>query len=359
VRTPRRRAIVAALAGTGLLAAAVGGAVWYRTATAVDPRLIPGSPIGGVPVAIAPFDARTAREHQERWAQHLGVPVTWTNSVGMEFVLIPPGEYTRGVPEAEAARLFELDQADPWNRIMHESSTPAHRVRLTHAVYLAKTETTQGQFRQVTGDTVGFFRMGMPGEKVLTDSDTSKLPAENLGWTLITKFCDSLSAKDGFDRADGRYRLPTEAEWTFACMAGSPTPYWYGPEPDQEGAFEVSALNADRRTQPVASYQPNPFGLYDMQGNVREFVNDWWSVSEYKQYADRWAIDPKGATDDGAGSQQRVICGAAFNSPPEQQSWMVRGMFRPEVWVNSIGFRVAIPAEAVARKLKGGDPQAR
>ncbi len=351
VRTPRRRAIIAAsIVVVGLIIAAAGIA-WYRAATAVDPRLVPGSPIDGVPVAIAPFDATKARDFQTSWAKHLGVPVTWTNSAGMEFELIPPGEFIRGVSDADAPKLFSMDKADPWDRMVFESSTPAHRVRLTRAYYIAKTETTQGQYLKVVGQPVGYYRVGVAGEKVITNPDTSNLPAENLGWDMALDFCKKLSALDGMPDATG-YRLPTEAEWTFACMAGASTLFWYGAEPDVKGEFEISSVNSSLRTAPVASRKPNPFGLFDMQGNVHEFVWDWWSVGAYKEFAGKVAIDPTGVADDAAGSHQRVICGGGFEVPPAQQSWMVRGFFRPNVWVDKIGFRVAIAADTVAAKLQ-------
>jgi len=352
LRTPRRRRIVAGALVLLGLAGLCGGLLWHRAATA-DPAPPPGTPIDGVPIAVVPFDADEAREHQERWAEHLGVPLRWTNSIGMDFVLIPPGEYQRGIPERwlpDDIRHPEQHDTDPTRLAAFRGSMPIHRVRLTRAIYLATTEVTQGQYTHVTVDKVGYFRSGMPGEYRLDGPDTKRLPAENLGWTMAVGFCKRLSELEGLNDPALRYRLPTDAEWAFAVRAGTDTRFWYGVEPDVEGIYEVSSTNTASRPLPVGSRRPNPFGLYDMSGNVAEFCSDWWTPDEFKPYRDRCALDPSGPEDGMPGGLRRVVRGGHFGIQPAASTRRVA--HAPHQWINTIGFRVAIPAAAVANKRR-------
>ncbi len=348
VRTPRRRAMVLASAALTLLATAVAAMLWYHAATA-DPAPPPGTPIDGVPIAVVPFSADEALGHQQRWAEHLGVPVRWTNAIGMEFVLIPPGEYTRGIPQDQLPEDFTAPNPDidPTRRTNLQSCIPAHRVRLTRAFYLCTTEVTQGQYRRISGHLIGYFRPGMPGERVLENLDTDDFPAENLGWQMAVQFCKKLGELDGFTERGRGYRLPTDAEWGFAIRAGTDTPFWYGTEQDVNGVYENGN---PAHPQPVASQTPNAFGLYDMGDNVSEYCSDWWSLDEFERYADRCAVNPTGPEDGIPGGMQRVVRGGHFGKSYGHLS-TERRRYDPGVWVNTIGFRVALPADALAQKL--------
>jgi len=356
VRTPRRRRL---LLGGGLAAilllGALGGAIWRFGATP-DTAPLPGAPVDGVPIAAAPFTADEARAHQQRWADHLGIPVEWTNSIGMEFILIPPGEYTRGyLPENYPPELINPEEAtaDPSHVIILQSCVPAHRVRLTQPFYLAKTEVTQRQFEQVMGYEVGYFRTGMPGEAVLDTLDTDDLPAENLGWSMAVDFCERLSEREAFGDPDARYRLPTDAEWAFAIRAGTTMRFWHGEDLDTRGVYEVSSDMAGGHPHPVASGRPNPFGLYDMGGNVAEYCSDWWAPDEFQRYADRAAVDPMGPEDGVPGGLMRVVRGGHFSVRPTDHESTKRTRHDPTLWDSTVGFRVAIPAEAVAQEPVG------
>ncbi len=352
-RTPRRRLVVLGVMTTVVCVAALAGFLWRQAALA-DPAPPPGTPIDGTPIAVVPFGAEEAREHQRRWAERLGTPVRWTNSIGMEFVLIPPGEYTRGIPEDQLPEDFTAPNPniDPSRKAILESCIPAHRVRLTRAFYLCTTEVTQGQYRRITGDYIGYFRAGMPGERVLDRLDTDDFPAENLGWSMAVQFCKRLSELDGFTEPGRGYRLPTDAEWGFSIRAGTDTPFWYGTEQDVKGVYEN---DNPIHPQPVASQKANAFGLYDMGDNVSEYCSDWWSLDEFQRYANRCAVDPTGPKDGIPGGMQRVVRGGHFSKPYGHLS-IERRRYDPTVWVNTVGFRVAISADAVAERLPSGLP---
>lgn len=354
-RTPNRRGITASVVTT-LFGLALVAVFWLRSPPA-DTAPPPGTPIDGIPIAVAPFDAVEARAHQERWAQHLRVPVQWTNSVGMTFALIPPGEYTRGVPDDEIASWIPPPTTQPGEpavlALIH-SQYPAHRVRLTKPFYLAITETTQAQFDRLIDFRFGFFRVGGAGESRLAEPDTRDLPIETLAWVNADVFCRKLSELEGTPSDEPGYRLPTEGEWEFALRAGATTPYWFGNDADRDGLYEISSVHAPIRTRRVASLRPNAFGLYDMAGNVSEYCADWWSPDEFKKYADRCAVDPTGPQDGALGGFQRVVRGGYFGDLSRQHS-NARSRHDPSVWSNTIGFRTAIDARTVARLIAAGN----
>ncbi len=173
---------------------------------------------------------------QRQSAADLGRDVIWTDEFGIRFALIPPGEFVMG-------------RAD-------DPLAPPHTVRLTQPFYLSLTEITQGQYRAVMADEPSYF--DLPGEA------GDRLPVEQVGFSDAVAFCAALT-----DGAGGTYRLPTEAEWEYACRAG------------QTDAVALAACawfvgNSGRRTHPVATQAPNALGLYDLQGNVWEWVADYW-----------------------------------------------------------------------------------
>lgn len=354
-KTPQRKLIMVGAVAMLIVLCAVAALLWHRAASA-DPAPPPGTPIDGVPIAVVPFSAVEAREHQQRWADHLGIPVRWTNSIGMEFALIPPGEYTRGVPEDQLPADFTNPNTDidPVRFAGLQSRTPAHRVRLSRAFYLGTTEVTQRQYEQIAGHPIGYFRVGMPGDRVLSNLDTQDHPAENLAWLMAVEFCKRLSQRDGFSESGPGYRLPTDAEWAFAIRAGTDTPFWYGTEVDVKGVYEVCQAH---HTLPVASKKANAFGLYDMGDNVAEYCSDWWAPDFFQRYADRCALDCTGPEDGTAGGMQRVVRGGHFGMPFGHLS-SIRRWHDPSVWINTIGFRVALSADALAWKLRRDRPSA-
>ncbi|WP_394697693.1 formylglycine-generating enzyme family protein [uncultured Methanomethylovorans sp.] len=164
---------------------------------------------------------------------------TYTNSIGMEFVLIPSGEFEMG-----------SDDLDPYE-------TPVHEVTIENAYYLGKYEVTQEQWVEI---------MGANPSKFEGDNN----PVEYVSWDDVQEFVKKLNAKEGTDK----YRLPSEAEWEYACRAGTITKYSFGDDESILGHYAWYYDNSGYETHPVGQKRPNPWGLYDMHGNVAEWVQD-------------------------------------------------------------------------------------
>ena len=192
------------------------------------------------------------------YARSAEPPKDFTNSIGMGFRLIPAGEFLMGSPVTDA------DAED--------DEHPQHRVRITKAFYLGVTEVTQDQFERV----VGFNPSNFKGKTYPVGARSSH----------VVEFCTKLSAKEG-----RQYRLPTEAEWEYACRAGTTTKRHFGDDADRLGEYAWYQDNAHDTTHPVAQKKPNPWGLYDMLGNVAELCSD---RHEWEYYKSSPMDDPTG-----------------------------------------------------------------
>lgn len=199
---------------------------------------------------------------------------SFTNTIGMEFVLIPAGSFIMGVAKGPG-------EQDP--------ETPAHPVTITKAFHLGKYEVTQGQWQAVMGMNPSQFH------------DPSR-PVEQVSWKDVQEFIQRLNALEKGDR----YRLPTEAEWEYAARAGTTTRFYWGDDERVVGQYAWYNNNSDQQTQPVGQKLPNPWGLYDMAGNVWEWVGDWYHDAYYARSP---AVDPQGP-DEGA---NRVVRGGGWH----------------------------------------------
>lgn len=313
--------------------------------------------------AVAPFTAEQAREHQEAWAKHLGVPVEFTNSIGMKFRLIPPGEYSRGTPADEYESVLPTLNNDPWLTQCLESETPVHQVRLTQPFYLGTYEVTQRQYEQMVGANPSQFSISGEGREQVAGKDTSNLPVERVNWDEALDFCSRLSQSESLvspkvelragelslSAGDG-YRLPTEAEWEYACRAGTTSRFWTGENAqslDQAGWY---AANSEQRTHAVGKLRPNPFGLFDIHGNAYEWVQDWWNKDSYKPFAETLAVDPLGAAM-GSGQPLRVVRGGFMGYGPNWSRAAHRNGFAANTRFGFIGFRVVISVDGVKKLL--------
>ena len=257
-------------------------------------------------------------------------PKTVTNTIGMELIEIPAGEFTMGSPAGEKD---------------HQPDEEQVAVTLTKPFSLGKTEVTQGQWKQVMGTEPWKGDPLVQGDK--------DCPATCVKWTDAVEFCDKLTELERKDRqlkANEEYRLPTEAEWEYACRAGTKTAFSFGDESKLSahawwGGLDMEALEANniepgpgnaRREQyahKVGLKKPNPWGLYDMHGNVGEWCSDWYG------YGDKLSggTDPVGAER----GLQRVSRGGSWWYFPYYCRSAYRHEFRPIYSNSGLGFRVA------------------
>jgi formylglycine-generating enzyme required for sulfatase activity len=254
---------------------------------------------------------------------------TFSNSIGMKFTLIPAGSFMMGSPESENG---------------HRSDEgPRHRVRITQPFYMGVYEVTQAEYERVTGDNPSYFSSGGSGAKSISGLNTDGFPVEQVNWEDAVAFCEKLTALAA-ERADRRhYRLPTEAEWEYACRAGTTTPFSFGSELSGRGANCYGKRPYGTtvegpfliRTTAVGSYRDkvNDFGLFDMHGNVWEWCSDWYDAG---YYANSPPDDPQGP----AAGSFRVIRGGGWYSSPVLCRSAYRRLGTPADRDYSIGFRV-------------------
>jgi formylglycine-generating enzyme required for sulfatase activity/serine/threonine protein kinase len=321
-----------------------------------------GWPADAPQPAIAPFDAAQAKKHQEAWAAYLQVPVDYTNSLGMKFRLIPPGEFLMGstVADIEEA-LTDLGEDKPWQQECIKSEAPQHKVIMTQPVYLGVNEVTQAEYEKVMGVNPSHFSpMGM-GKEAVAGLETAGHPVEMVSWNDAADFCARLSQQEElkpfYFRAGETitplngtgYRLPSEAEWEFAGRAGTATKYWIGDKHEdlvQAGWF---GGNSGGRTHVVGELKANPFGLYDIHGNVWEWVQDGRDATFYGRFQEKAAINP--ISPDSAGSW-RGIRGGDWICPTSFCRSSYRDANVSTARTYYFGFRVSLSVDAIRQGLK-------
>ena len=259
----------------------------------------------------------------------------FANSIGMKFVSIAPGEFTMGSPDSEKGRFPNEVQ---------------HKVKLTRGFTMGVTPVTQGQWRSVMGTTVAQQRdKGDPKAILVGEGDA--LPMYYVSWDDAVEFCKRLGQTER-----RKYRLPTEAEWEYACRAGTQSAYggsgsldemgWYGDNSGDQRIDSVDMWNKDPanyfqrlvtqyncRPHPVGGKRPNAWGLYDMHGNVWQWCSDY-----YGNY-------PAGPTTDPTGPQQgtsRVLRGGAWDIRPAFGRAAFRHKHAPDSRNVFIGFRLCL-----------------
>jgi formylglycine-generating enzyme required for sulfatase activity len=227
-------------------------------------------------------------------------PPRWTNSLGMEFVRIAAGTFKMGSPQDDEGRSDDESQ---------------HRVNLTKPFHMATTPVTQAQWAALMGSNPSHFK-------------GDDLPVEQVSWDDATLFCEKLSRTEG-----KKYRLPTEAEWEYACRAGTQGDYGGTGSFDQVGWHWA---NSNKQTQPVGQKKPNAWGLFDMHGNVHEFCSD-----RYGRYPRQDLIeDPIGDST----NSLRVMRGGSWEYLPDGCRAAYRGSILPDKQDFSVGFRVCLEA---------------
>jgi formylglycine-generating enzyme required for sulfatase activity len=247
----------------------------------------------------------------------------YANPLGMKFVLLKPGTFPMGSPEGEPGRGIE--------------EGPVGDVTLDRAFYIGATEVTSGQFQQLMGKspawTAGRVRGG-------TD-----WPVESVSWTEAREFCKKLNERDRGRRRGWDYRLPTEAEWEYACRAGTQTAYSHGPEllpehgetvqrPQPEPAEEDGKPKTTEMPAKVGLSKPNAFGLYDLHGNVAEWCQDYFA----RGYPDGARTNPIGPSS----GDLRAVRGGAFDEPAARARSAARRGMQPDLRDRGVGFRIVL-----------------
>ncbi len=242
----------------------------------------------------------------------------WVNSVGMRFLPLPAGEFVMGQD----------------NSPKFPDAAPAHWVRITRPFFMGAYEVTRGQYESITGKFV-------PGSQRPRDE-----PAHRITWDDAQRFCRFLSQQEG-----STYRLPTEAEWEYACRAGTTTGSYTGNRDPKELCcifYKPEAVTGREKhnpryyPEPVGTFPANPFGLFDMAGNVSEWCQDWYA-RDY--YASSLTDDPQGPPSGtihvrrgGSYETGRLGCRSYYRVSPKG--------------TGGAGFRIALPIDAVGHTVE-------
>ncbi len=228
--------------------------------------------------------------------EDIDIPKTYTNSIGMKFILIPAGEFMMGSEE-------------------NDSEKRVHKVKINKPFYLGIYPVTQREWKEVIGINPSYIK-------------GDELPVENVSWDDVQEFIKKINEKEG----TSKYRLPSEAEWEYAARAGTTTKYSFGDDESELGDFAWYADNSGSKTHEVGQKKPNSWGLYDMHGNVWEWVQDSW----HDNY--------KGAPEDGSAWEGdgsiRVFRGGGWGTDARSCRSAVRDYIDPGYRSYDLGFRL-------------------
>jgi formylglycine-generating enzyme required for sulfatase activity len=248
--------------------------------------------------------------------------------VTMDLIYIKPGTFKMGSSSSEIDKVVKDYD---YKKIYIEDEGPQTTVTFTKELWMGKTEVTQAQWRAVMGsDSSNLYFKG---------NDNN--PVEEVSWYECMEFCEKLSTRAGVE-----VTLPTEAQWEYACRAGTTTRSSFGDSDSQLGDYAWYYGNSDRKTHPVGAKKPNAFGFYDMNGNVYEWCLDW-----YGDY-------PGGSAKDYAGKNtgsNRVIRGGGWSQPAVECRSADRHKFTPIYRFNYVGFRVVIPVSVAQSESTTND----
>lgn len=277
---------------------------------------------------LAPFSQGAAQDMQHAWAASMNLEALKTNSLGMQLTLIPPGEFMMGSPVTEEES---------------QKTEVPHRVQVTKPFYLGKFEVTQAEYQKIMGENPSWFSVNGRGQIKVEGQNTDRFPVDSVSWHNAMIFCRKLSEREG-----KTYRLPTEAEWEYACRAGTTGPFHFGTinngrSSNSDGRYPYGT-NAKgpflSRTTQVGSYKPNAFGLFDMHGNVFEWCADWFDPQLYHRRQGKLTSDPF-VSDKTPAVNTRVLRGGSWLKGKDLHS---RSAYRrgnlPSWKGQNIGFRV-------------------
>jgi len=282
---------------------------WYRNKPDACTHSSAGFALGQWKLALPPIAPTKLPATSVHW---------YVNSIGMTMVLIPAGQFSMGLPDSDK-------DAIPVEK-------PQHRVRITKPFWLGMHLVTVGQFRKFVE--ASKYNAGTKWQKPFT-SQTDDHPVVNVSWSDAKEFCAWLTKKEG-----KKYRLPTEAEWEYACRAGTRTKYSFGDNESDLGDHAWFLLNSDNQTHAVGQKKPNAWGLSDMHGNAWQWCEDWFDDGYYSHSP---TDDPTGPTTAGSG---RVSRGGGWMAPARGCRSAGRTYGAPGYRFNNMGFRVSgVPAD--------------
>jgi formylglycine-generating enzyme required for sulfatase activity/WD40 repeat protein len=279
---------------------------------------------------------KAEKETREARAPRREISLDLGNKVFMKLVLVSAGKFMMG----SATLDFPSD----------EDEFPQREVTISKSFYMGIYEVTQEQYQAVMGENPSAY-------------EGPKNPVNNVSWNNATDFCAKLFQKTGM-----KARLPTEAEWEYACRAGTTTDYWFGDYDLYDlklGDYDWYSKNSGERAHPVGQKRPNPWGLYDMHGNVSEWCADWYDKECYDTLKDE-TVDPKGPES----GQERVYRGGNLAILDQFGRSANRESVPPDSTYNFLGFRIVVepakkerPASTGATpprtdsRMEGGSPQ--
>ncbi|MCE9604123.1 MAG: SUMF1/EgtB/PvdO family nonheme iron enzyme [Planctomycetia bacterium] len=331
-----------------------GGSAVVETKPATVPSAKIISVSAAPPPAVAPFDAATAKAHQAAWAAHLGIKIETLNSVGQKMILLPPGEFLMGSTDeqVEAALADKINTDIGLASRTQNSERPRHKIVFTKPLLMSATEVTVGQFKKFVeaskyvteAEQYGF---GESPETVLTTitdfqkqkswrnsghAVTDDSPVSQISWNDAVAYCQWLSTQE-----KATYRLPTEAEWEYACRAGTTTLYSFGDDVTLLDRYGWYQKNSGNKPHPVGEKLPNGFGLFDMHGNLQEWCGDLYNEKWYEKTSTN---SPSGPTT----GFQRVLRGGIWGYFACATRSASRFFIRPSGRSGNYGFRcVSVP----------------
>ncbi|MFM7149449.1 MAG: formylglycine-generating enzyme family protein [Gemmataceae bacterium] len=272
------------------------------------------------------------KAEQRQWEIIRSGVIPWmpglTNHVGMEFVLIPPGRFLMGSPFSEG--YHSPDEG------------PVHEVEISEPFWLGRFPVTQGQYEKVMNCNPSHFSENgrLPYYRI-SEMNTAFFPVDSVPFQDAEKFCICLNNSPEEISLGRRYRLPTEAEWEYACRAGTSTTFYCGDSLDGyqanfDGTYpyggDATRKRYLKRTSEIGSYPPNPFSLYDLYGNVWEWCSDWFDEMYYQESP---MLDPTGPNN----GEAHVLRGGSWIDA----GWHCRSADRSHrEALHYVGFRVAM-----------------
>jgi formylglycine-generating enzyme required for sulfatase activity len=267
------------------------------------------------------------------------VSVDLGGGVSLKLVRIPAGRFTMGSPKSDVD-FIRRKYGEFFNDLPDKitAAEQLHEVAITRPFFMGVYEVTQAEYEKVMGKNPSAFAPAGAAKKQVAGEDTAQFPVEMVSWDEAMAFCRALGKRFKKD-----FDLPTEAEWEYACRAGTATTFCYGnaisPRLANVGGTYGEAPEGTelRRTTRVGSYKPNAFGLYDMHGNVQEWCKDWYAKDYYAKSPPR---DPRGPDEGDDG--KRVLRGGEWNASPLGARSAARNGRRPDERFHFIGFRVVV-----------------